>query len=53
MSLKDCYTLFEKWVDPEKPGFVLLPNAPKEAKDALNEFRRIKEDARKEGQLID
>ena len=53
MSLRDRYMLFEKWLDPDKPGFTLLPNAPKEAADAFNEYRKIKDEAKKKGQMID
>lgn len=51
MSLEELYAIFRGWLDPDKFGYHLKPDAPEEAKKALEEYYRIKTDSK--GKIVD
>lgn len=40
---------FGKYLDPTKPGMVLVKDAPESAKKALEEFKKEQKEAKKKG----
>ena len=51
MSLEELYGIFRQWLNPNAKTWELMLDAPKEAKDAYEEYLKIKNDSK--GRIVE